>query len=39
MSGTVYDCQQCGARCLDPEGGEAYAWHDRAEANRCGAGG
>jgi hypothetical protein len=34
MSGTVYDCQQCGACCLDPKGGEAYAWHDRAEANR-----
>jgi Fe-S-cluster containining protein len=34
MGGTEYHCQHCGACCLDPEGGEAYAWLDRAEANR-----
>ena len=30
----VYDCQQCGACCLDPLRGEGYASLDRSESKR-----
>src|ERR1700694_4044635 len=33
-NGIVYDCQRCGACCVDALAGEGYAWLDRAESKR-----
>src|SRR5262249_44290364 len=32
--GPYYDCQRCGACCIDPEGGEGYAHLSRDESKR-----